>query len=460
MMNRRAFLASAAAAAGSACVGPRLPRPNVLVLMPDQWRAMDLGAMGNPDVRTPNMDALAANGALLRNVTANCPVCCPARGTLLTGRFGHEHGVDVNDAPLPDSEVTIAEIARENGYRTAFAGKWHLEGGKRLPGYVRPERRQGFDFWAANICTHNYWNMQYFRDSPDPIQIEGYSATAFTDEIVDFIGSDTETPFLAYVQWGPPHNPYVAPPAYMNMYDPNLLKMRENWNGPVELRSGRAMGSRQDIAGYYAAITFLDDEVGRIVDALKSAGQFENTVILITSDHGDMLGSQGTVLKRKPWAESLQVPGIVHYPAAVPAGQQLTLPASHVDVVPTLLGLAGLPAAETASGTDLSRHLLAPEHGGRPDSAPPESVYAQSYTPTERAEYPAWRGVRTERYTYARNQDRAWLLYDDAADPFQLQNLADKPEHAAVQAELDELTMDWFARTEDSWNERADLPYR
>ncbi|MCY4188228.1 MAG: sulfatase [Bryobacterales bacterium] len=459
MMNRRSFIASAAAA-GSACLAPRRPRPNILVLMPDQWRAMALGAMGNPDVRTPNMDALAENGTLLRNVTANCPVCCPARGTLLTGRFGHEHGVDVNDAPLPNGEVTIAEIARASGYRTAFAGKWHLAGGRRLPGFVEPGRRQGFDFWAANICTHNYWDMQYFRDSPEPIQIEGYSAAAFTDEMIGFIGQDTDTPFLAYLQWGPPHNPYVAPPEYMSMYAPESLTMRENWSGPVAPRAGRATGARDDIAGYYAAITFLDDEVGRIAGALKASGQFENTILLITSDHGDMLGSQGTYLKRKPWAESLQVPGIVHYPAAVPAGQQLALPASHVDIVPTLLGLAGLPASGAMSGTDLSPHLLAPEHGGDPTVAGPASVYAQSYTPTERDEFPAWRGVRTERYTYARNRDRAWLLYDNEADPFQLENLAGNPTQAAVQAELDDLTMDWFERTGDDWRERADLPYR
>ncbi len=460
-MNRRSFLTSAVGVGvGAACAGPRLPPPNILVLMPDQWRAMDLGAMGNPDVKTPNMDALAANGALLRNLTANCPVCCPARATLLTGRFGHENGVAVNDAPLPDAEVTIAEFARENGYRTAFTGKWHLEGGKRLPGYVKPERRQGFDFWAANICTHNYWNMQYFRDSPEPIPIDGYSATAFTDEAIEFIRRDTETPFLAYVQWGPPHNPYVAPPQYMNMYDPNLLKMRDNWEGPAPLRDGRTIGSRQDIAGYYAAISFIDDEVGRIIDVLKETGQFENTIILITSDHGDMLGSQQTILKRKPWAESLQVPGIVHYPGAVPAGQQLSLPASHVDLVPTLLGLAGLPPAEGISGLDLSAHLLAPEHGGRPDAPGPESVYAQSYTPTERAEFPPWRGVRTERYTYARRQNEPWLLYDNDTDPAQLNNLVGKAEHAELQARLDELTMDWFARTGDDWRERADLPYR
>lgn len=415
--------------------------------------------MGNPEVQTPHLDALAANGALLRNVTANCPVCCPARATLLTGQFGHEHGVDVNDAPLADSAQTIAEVAAASGYRTGFVGKWHLEGGLREPGYVRPERRQGFEFWAANICSHNYWNMHYFRDSPEPIPIEGYSAARFTDEAVEFVGRDPATPFLAYVQWGPPHNPYVAPPEYMNRYDPALLTMRGNWKGPVEFRPGRLGGTRSDLAGYYAAITFLDDEVGRIVEALKRNGQYEHTVVLITSDHGDMLGSQGTVLKRKPWTEALQVPGIVHYPAAVPAGQELSLPASHVDLVPTLLGLAGLEAPRHLSGTDLSPHLLDPTYGGRPGAAP-ESVYAQSYTPTERGEFPPWRGVRTERYTYARQARGPWLLYDNDADPLQLDNLAGKAEHRDLQARLDALTMGWFESTRDDWRERTDRPYR
>ncbi len=428
--------------------------------MPDQWRGMDLGAMGNAELKTPNMDALAGAGALLRNVTANCPVCCPARGTLLTGRFGHEHGVDVNDAPLPDKQVTIAEIARERGYRTGFVGKWHLEGGKRQPGYVRPERRQGFDFWAANICSHRYWNMHYFRDAPEPIQIEGYSATAFTDAAIEFIRSDEEAPFLGFVQWGPPHNPYVAPPEYMNMYHPDMLTMRANWSGPVQRARGQDLGSRSDIAGYYAAITFIDDEVGRIVAALKETGRLENTVIFITSDHGDMLGSHGTVLKRKPWAESLQVPGIVHYPAAVPAGLELSMPISHVDVAPTLLGLAGIPGGMGMSGLDLSAHLLAPEHGGREGVPGPDSVYAQSYTPTEQGEFPPWRGVRTERYTYARHKDRPWMLYDNESDPFQLDNLVGKPAHSELEAELDALTMDWFERTVDEWAEREDQPYR
>ncbi len=426
--------------------------------MPDQWRGMDLGAMGNVDVRTPNMDALASSGALLTNLTANCPVCCPARGTLLTGRYGHEHGVDVNDAPLPDGELTIAEVARAHGYRTAFAGKWHLEGGKRMPGFVRPERRQGFGHWAANICSHSYWDMHYFRDSPEPIPIEGFSAVAFTDEIVDFLRQDSEQPFLAFLEWGPPHNPYVAPPEYMELYDPSQIQMRQNWQGPVEFRPGRTIGSREDIAGYYAAITFLDDEIGRILSALEETGQRENTIIAITSDHGDMLGSQGTYLKRKPWAESLQVPGIVHWPAGIPAGQRLAAPVSHVDIVPTLLGLAGMSVPGRMSGLDISAFLRAPV--GSPGRDLPGSVYAQSYTPSERGEYPPWRGVRTQRYTYARSQARPWMLYDNREDPFQLRNLVGDPAHAALQARLDDLTMDWFERTDDDWRERADLPYR
>lgn len=451
VLSRRSFLAaSAAAAAAASCGGPARPRPNILLLMPDQYRGTDLGVMGNPDVQTPNMDRLAAEGALIRQTYANSPVCCPARGTLLTGRYGHQHGVDVNDAPLPDDARSIAEILREQGYRTGFVGKWHLEGGIRLPGFVEPgPRRQGFDFWAANICTHNYWNMQYFRDDPEPIDMPGYSAQTFTDEAIEFIAQDPETPFLCYLQWGPPHNPYTAPPAYMNLYDPEGIHMRDNWQDEVRL------GSRNDIAGYYAAITFLDDEIGRILQVLEETGQAENTVILLTSDHGDMLGSQGTYLKRKPWEESIQVPGVLRYPAAVPAGLEPDILLSHVDVVPTLLGLAGVDPEPQMTGRDLSPALL-----GEAQTDAPKSVYLQSYTETERGEHPAWRGVRTARYTYARSESAPWVLYDNQEDPYQQTNLVDDPAHAETRAELDAEVDRWFTETNDSWKPRADLPYR
>lgn len=454
MLSRRRFLSAAAVSTLAGCGGVRTRhRPNILFLMPDQFRGMDLGVRGNPDVLTPNMDRLAAEGALLENTIANCAVCCPARGTLLTGRYAHAHGVDVNDAPLPSSEVTIAEVLKEDGYRTGFVGKWHLEGGERMPGFVPPgPRRQGFDFWAANICSHRYWDMQYFRDDPEPIPMPGYSASTFTDEAAGFIAQDSPKPFCLFVEWGPPHNPYVAPPEYMNLYDPDGLTMRPNW------QAGARLSSQADVAGYYAAISFIDDEVGRLLEALDATGQAEDTIVVLTSDHGDMLGSQGVSLKRKPWEESIQVPGIVRYPAAVQAGQTHAFPFSHVDMAPTLLGLAqtrwpdGMP--QRMQGRDLSAALL-----GEPFE-PPRSAYLQSYTATERDEFPAWRGVRTERYTYARHQERPWLLYDNQSDPYQQENLAGQDAHRELEAELEAMTAQWFEETGDSWAERRDRRYR
>ncbi|MDA1314287.1 MAG: sulfatase [Acidobacteria bacterium] len=448
MVARREFLTGLAGAALAGCE-PEKSRPNVVVLMPDQFRGMDLSVMGNPDVQTPNMDNLASQGVLIENTFANCPVCCPARGTLLTGRYAHAHGVAANDAPLPSNEVTIAEILKEHGYRTGFVGKWHLEGGKRLPGFVPPgPRRQGFDYWAANICSHNYWDMEFFRDEPTPIAMPGYSAETFTDEAIKFLAQESQQPFCLYLQWGPPHNPYVAPPEYMNLYDLDALTMRGNWKPETPLNS------RIDIAGYYSAITFIDHEVGRILKVLEEQGLAENTIVLLTSDHGDMLGSHGHSLKRKPWEESIRIPGILRYPAVIEAGQTASFPLSHVDMVPTLLGLAGLPPKPNMQGHNCTSLLTGATEGE------PESAYLQSYTPTEGNEFPPWRGVRTTRYTYARHEDRPWLLYDNEDDPFQMQNLIGLAEHRNLEAELDSLTKSWFEDTQDSWIERKDLPYR
>jgi len=471
MISRREFLGSLTAASLAGCGDTAAERrkPNILFLMPDQYRGMDLGAMGNPEVHTPRLDRLASDGVLLTNTIANCPVCCPARGTILTGRYAHHHGVAVNDAPLPNAEKTLAEILKEHGYRTGFCGKWHLEGGKRQPGFVPPgPRRQGFDFWAANICSHGYWNMHYFRDEPEPIEIPGYSATAFTDEALKFLNEQAQAdqeggpqPFCLFVQWGPPHNPYVAPPEFMNLYHPDELTMRPNWQEDVFL------GGRSDIAGYYAAISFIDHEVGRLMDALEENGQAENTIVLFTSDHGDMLGSHGRFLKRKPWEESILVPGILRYPAGAEAGQKSDLLFSHVDMAPTLLGLAGLAPPANMDGRDLSLFLARPgkDQDAAGDTAAaagpePESVYLQNYTPTEREEDPPWRGVRTKTHTFARHENEVWVLYNNEEDRYQLENLAGKPEAAEVQAQLDETTQAWFEKSGDDWRERQDMPYK
>jgi arylsulfatase A-like enzyme len=419
-----------------------VPRPSFLIILPDQLRAQALGCMGNPDIRTPNFDALAKEGMLFRNTFANTPVCCPARAILLTGRYAHANGMVANDLRFRESELTLAELLREQGYRTGFIGKWHLDGGARMPGYVPPgPRRQGFDFWAANECSHAHFNTQYFRDTDVPVPVKKFEAEAWTDLAIEFLRETRGRPFFLIVSMGPPHDPYGAPEKFMKSYDPQTISMRPNW---VE---GTPGGGRKEIAAYAAAVTAVDEQVGRLSAALKEFGLETDTLVLATSDHGDMLGSQGRRLKRTPWEESIRVPGILRYPRAVKPGRATDALFSHVDVAPTLLALAGLPIPPSMQGSDLSGVIRGSGGGG------PESAYFQLFVPYRSDNVTeGWRGLRTARYMYARTETEPWLLYDLQADPFEQRNLAADPASAAVRAELEEKLAAWMKRTGDAWS--------
>ncbi len=162
--------------------------PSILFLMPDQMRGQALGCMGDPDIRTPHLDRLASQGLLLRHMFANTPVCCPARAVILTGKYAHKNGMVANDLRLRETETTIAEILAAHGYRTGFIGKWHLDGGPRLPGFIPPgPRRQGFSFWAANECNHTHFRPVYFRDTAQPITENKFEPEVWTDRAIEFL---------------------------------------------------------------------------------------------------------------------------------------------------------------------------------------------------------------------------------------------------------------------------------
>ncbi len=458
MLNRREFLASTGALAGawSCATGPAdsEPRLNVLFLFPDQMRAHAMGCMGNPDVRTPHLDRLAAEGMLFRNHFANSPVCCPARAIILTGKYAHTNGMIANDLRLREAETSVAEVFAEAGYRTGFIGKWHLDGGPRQPGWVPPgPRRQGFEFWAANEVSHQHFDTHYFRDDPEPIPIKTFEAEVWTDIGIEFLRESKEDgrPFFLTVQMGPPHDPYIAPEEYMAMYDPDEIQLRPNFDGDTsdrELRPSPYPGvpGRKEIAAYYAMVTAVDDQVGRILAELDDLGMRDTTIVIVSSDHGDMLGSHGTRLKRKPWEESIKVPGIVRHPAG-PTGVETDAIFSHVDITPTLLSLCGLSPTPEMQGSDLSPVILGTAEEG------PSSAYFQIFGPflaggVERG----WRGVRTQSHMYARTQEGPWVLYDLEADPYELKNLAQDPEAADVRAELEAELDAWMARNGDSWD--------
>ena len=457
MATRREFIGGIGALLGAAGCGSRQGREtpmNVLFLFPDQMRAQAMGCMGNPDVKTPNLDRLAAEGVLFRNHFANSPVCCPARAIILTGKYAHTNGMIANDLRLRESETSVAELFAEAGYRTGFVGKWHLDGGPRQPGWIPPgARRQGFEFWAANEVSHAHFDTHYFRDDPEPIPIKSFEASAWTDIGIEFLRHTKQDarPFFLTVQMGPPHDPYIAPDEYMALYDPEGITLRPNFDGDTsdrELEPSPYVKTpgRKEIAAYYAMVTAVDDQVGRILGELDDLGLRDNTIVIVSSDHGDMLGSHGTRLKRKPWEESIRVPGIVRHPGA-PAGRETDALFSHVDIAPTLLSLCGLPVPPEMQGASLAPVVLGQAESG------PSAAYFQIFGPfiaggVERG----WRGLRTDRFMYARTKDAPWLLYDLEADPYELENLVAAPEAAPTLAELDAELARWMERAGDSWD--------
>lgn len=328
---------------------PEDTRPNIILIFPDQHRGQDIGVAGNDQIITPNLDRLAAEGLYLPHTFSNCPVTCSARSVLLTGKYPHKTGVRINDLRLPDQPSLATELSAA-GYTTAFVGKWHLDGGPRKPGFVPKERRHGFQWWAANECNHRYFDTEYFRDEPEPIKMTQYEPIELTDQAIEFLKEqkNREEPFCLLVGYSPPHNPYIAPDKYMAMYPPEEIKFRPNFVERTPLREGgeEVIVDATGYQGYYAAITCIDEQVGRIMKALEEIGRTEDTLFIFTSDHGDMLGSNGMILKRKPHEESLCVPGIFHYPRKIKPGQVKDALFTWVDIVPTLLSLGGAAIPE------------------------------------------------------------------------------------------------------------------
>ncbi len=440
-LSRREFVAASAAASAQAAPAKR---PNILFLMPDQHRYHAVGCLGNGDVQTPHIDQLAQEGVILDHTFANTPVCCPARSVLLTGQYCHRNGMVANDLRLREDSVSFPRTLRDAGYRTGFVGKWHLDGGPREPGYVPPgPRRQGFEFWAAHQCSHRHFDNHYFRDSAEPIKLGKFEAEGWADLGVEFLEQTRQDhrPFYLTVQWGPPHDPYQAPPHYTQRYDPQRISLRGNY------RPSPQVPSRQAIAEYYGMVTAIDDQVGRLMKKLDELGLRDNTIVLYSSDHGDMLGSQGERLKRKPWEESIRVPGILRWPGQVAPGTRNSLFLTHADFAPTLLGMAGVPVPRAMQGRNLSRPIMAGSAEG------PDSAFFQIFGPfAGDGTKGGWRGVRTRTHMYARYQREPWVLYDLQADPDQQRNLVGQPAAAAVEAQLERRLARWMKETGDSWD--------
>lgn len=410
-----------------------MKHPNLVFVFPDQWRAQSTGFAGDPNVKTPHLDRLAGESAIFRNAVSNCPVCCPARASLLTGQYPLTHGIFLNDVCLQKGGTSIAQALKKAGYQTAYIGKWHLDGHGRS-NYIPPERRQGFDYFKALECTHDYNRSPYYAgNDPTKLQWEGYDALAQTKDAEEYIrGHRDGAPFALFISWGPPHNPYeTAPETFRRMYDPARLQLPGNVPPEAQARA------RKDLAGYYAHCSALDECVGRLAKTLDDVQLKDQTILAFWSDHGDMLGSHGCSRKQWPYDESIRVPLLVRYPKQLAgcAGRAFTAPLNTPDLMPTLLGLCGAEIPATVEGRDFSKMLL--EGKDDLDHAALIASYAPSGELTRSKGGREYRGLRTCRYTYVRDLKGPWMLFDNDRDPLQMKNLAGTEEAADVQKDLE-----------------------
>jgi arylsulfatase A-like enzyme len=441
LMNRRQFLART----GAAALIPLLScqhssqKPNILFVFADQWRAQDTGYAGNTIVKTPSLDKLAAQSVNFAQAVSGCPVCSPYRASLLTGQFPVKHGLFYNDKPLNADITSMGKLFAQAGYDTAYIGKWHLNGHQPGETYresrnrpVPAERRQGFNFWRARECSHAYMNSIYYDEQNEKKTWQGYDAIAQTKAAADYIQQHPkDNPFLMVLSWGPPHAPYhTAPHRYQELFPSTGIDIRKNV--PSELHDK----ARKDIAGYYGHISALDECIGNLISTLDETGLTENTIVVFTSDHGDMLYSHGQIKKQQPWEESVRVPFLLRYPALHGSnGRTLDTPLNTPDILPTLLALASIDIPDSVQGDDLSGYIkgIAVENKEFALLSCPVPFHQWNYHRGGRE----YRGLRNKSFTYVRDLNGPWLLFDNQNDPYQLNNLVNNSKYSQLVRELD-----------------------
>lgn len=470
MLNRREFLATAAvgtiAAGGvggaSAAVSshPQIPggsgkRPNVLYVFSDQWRHTDHGYAGNTEVHTPNLDRFSKQSVNFTHAVAGIPVCCPHRASLITGKRPLTHGLFLNDLSLSDEHQSMGHCFREAGHRTGWIGKWHIDGRGR-DAFIPRERRQGFEHWQVLECTHNYNRSAYYEDEPVKKFWDGYDAFSQTRAAESYIrdraAADDDAPFALVLSWGPPHAPYhTAPAEHRARFENADLTLRANV--PDEKKEV----ALEELRGYYAHMSALDKAFGDLMKTLEETGMAEDTIVVYTSDHGDMLHSHGNVKKQQPWDESLRVPFLIRWPAKLKnQPREIDMPLDTPDILPTLLGLTGIDIPQDVDGMDLSGVVLGTEEPLKDHAAliTCPAPFGQWNRGRGGKEY---RGLRTVQHTYCRDLDGPWLLYDNHADPYQLTNLVDSPEHADLLADLDARLSQRLADNKDGFLPGSEL---
>lgn len=496
---RHSFGAMALAASITASAQAPAGRPNIIYVFPDQMRNHAMGFWseegfrdsvnfrGDPVV-TPRLDAFARQARVLTSCQSNFPLSSPHRGMLLTGMFSENSGVCANCvanrpvSDLRDDAVCISDVLSGAGYDCAYIGKLHAHHptpndpdrpGRyvedRVPAwdaYTPPERRHGFGYWYSygtfDVHKHpHYWDTEGRRHD-----IDDWSPRHETDKAIAYLCNegdvrDTSRPFFMMVSYNPPHSPYRSTDDCLEE-DYALYAGKPLGELLVRENADTTMAKAASAPYYFASVTGVDRQFGRILDALDSLGLADNTIVVFSSDHGETMCSQGVEdPKNSPYAESMNVPMLVRYPGHIAPAVDRGLIMSSPDIMPTLLGMAGLadriPAeveGRDYSGRFLGTSSYAPLRDGalyiRNGDGDRDSLgNVTSY-------FPVARGIKTDRYTLALTIDKktgklkSSLFFDDVADPYQLRNIP-LDEQPATVADLCARMVDLLREADDPW---------
>ncbi|HEX6499054.1 MAG TPA: sulfatase [Micromonosporaceae bacterium] len=421
-----------------------MTRPNIILIISDQLRRQALGCYGDPNVSTPNIDRLAATGTRCDAASSTYPVCVPYRFTLMTGEYAHTRFIPAIEWRMSPAERTLADEFNDAGYDTALFGKWHLYGNfGHYPGHTvvkasrtpvpRPFQGRFKKFVGFDICNDPYDTWYCTDDDQTMRKLDGYQTDGLFDMAIDYVREQRDAPFATVLSVEPPHPLFTAPPEYLERWKGRELILRDNVELEKEYKKRGPHGRDllDDLRVYYAMVENLDHNVGRLVEALREAGTLDNTIIGITADHGELLGSHGLLAKQRPWEESIGIPLIFSGPG-VGRDRVVDDPVCTEDLFPTLLGLAGITPRDPKPGLDLT-----PVLSGAEDALDREGVlleFVAELRPNIVFHEETWRGIRTRRYKYTvlggARGGKPWQFFDLETDPYELTNLVDDPKYA------------------------------
>ncbi|TWD81343.1 arylsulfatase A-like enzyme [Kribbella amoyensis] len=449
-------------------------RPNIAMILTDDHAAHSVGAYGSVVNETPHLDAIGARGVRFGNCFATNALCAPSRASILTGTYSHVNGVRTLSTPIDASQPTFVSQLRAAGYRTAIVGKWHLGEG---PGHD-PE---GFDSWDVLIDQGEYHDPRFL--SADGLRTEpGYATEVITDLALRWLDSlDGDDPWCLLLWHKAPHRPWEPAPAYQGKYSAPI-PVPETFTDDYATRSESTRRSTMRVADdlnatdlkqpvppglsadeearwkyqrymedYLACVASVDDSVGRVTAWLEEHGQYDDTVLMYTSDQGFFLGDHGWYDKRLMYEESLRMPLLLSYPRAVGAGQVHDGIVTNVDFARSLLTAAGVEPHDRMQGRDFWPDLTGTDQGT--NSVPPaDGMYYRYWEHDDGNHHAAAHyGYRTDRYKliYFYNDGLGlpgassvtyppeWELYDLVADPQELTNVADDPAYTAIRRDLE-----------------------